>query len=304
MVNSLLECEHHDTPTPSRAHIRQRAAGPRRCPPAPESGTLIEPRRAAAARSVSGLLARLTGRHPLFRRILRRVRIPAKHAIVAQLSLTGLPGSERARVGRILLDLDLHDLSQRSMYFNAYRRHALRTALTSTPTGGTCLDLDAGIGFFALNLARKVGPGGKVHAFEPRAGRYDRLVSNCVLNGMDGRVITGRELLEDLEPTVDHYVKDNGIERIDLLRMEVAGNELIVLQGASECLRSGSIQNLLVTLALPARRARAVSRLLGGFGYRPSAASRLKLFSLAYQPFRLPGASTVTLRFRPGSRRR
>ncbi|MCE9610753.1 MAG: FkbM family methyltransferase [Chthoniobacter sp.] len=50
--------------------------------------------------------------------------------------------------------------------------------------GDTFLDIGANVGFFTLAAARRVGPGGHVHAFEPCSKTFDRLLENVRLNGL------------------------------------------------------------------------------------------------------------------------
>merc|ERR1719502_174117 len=50
--------------------------------------------------------------------------------------------------------------------------------------GSVAVDAGANIGGFAMPLARKVGPTGEVHAFEPFRLLFQLLTANCVLNGL------------------------------------------------------------------------------------------------------------------------
>ena len=49
--------------------------------------------------------------------------------------------------------------------------------------GMTCLDVGANLGVFSLQLARKVGPAGVVHCFEPLPGIFQRLREHVEHNG-------------------------------------------------------------------------------------------------------------------------
>jgi FkbM family methyltransferase len=73
--------------------------------------------------------------------------------------------------------------------------------------------------------------------------------------------------------SLDAYASEHAIERIDLLKVDVEGAELDVLQGAQALLASGRIGALLFEVSLPQVEAmghepNAVFEHLAGFGYR------------------------------------
>jgi len=78
----------------------------------------------------------------------------------------------------IRYQLDLRDDVQRELYFNYYEWG--RCPSSACSYAGTCLD--ANNGAFALQMARKVGKSGTVHAFEPDQYVFSRLLQNCRLN--------------------------------------------------------------------------------------------------------------------------
>lgn len=287
-----------------------------------------------AAGRAAALVARAAKRLPAGLRILRRVPLPGKRAVVAALSPTGLPSLERARVGRVLYDLDLRDQLQRAIYFGSYERAELRRALRLTPEGGVCIDAGSCVGYYAMNLARKVGSSGVVHAFEPDPRNHERLVRNCVLNGLDGRVITNRIALSNAggpallhirpgqsgaatlagfgdgragaEPvrtdTIDDYVERYAIRRVDFAKIDVGGHELEVLEGACRTLKGRSIHRLLIeidgaALGSQGRGLPEVISALDGYGYVPVARHRWRLALLRRS--RDPARASCILLFRP-----
>lgn len=58
--------------------------------------------------------------------------------------------------------------------------------------GDTCFDIGANIGYYAVKLAHRVGPGGHVHAFEPNGEVHEFLHANVQINGFSERVSTHR----------------------------------------------------------------------------------------------------------------
>lgn len=129
--------------------------------------------------------------------------------------------------------------------------------------GATALDIGANVGCYSVLLGRLVVPGGRVFAFEPSPAAYEGLVRHISLNQLEGTVIPIRAAVADREgtatlivsgstgsdrlaaigepeqgtrqevslTTIDHFCGAQGI-RPDLIKVDVEGTELAVLQGA------------------------------------------------------------------------
>jgi FkbM family methyltransferase len=113
--------------------------------------------------------------------------------------------------------------------------------------------------------AKRAGPNGAVHAFEPSPEEYDKLCSNVALNHLTN-VVTNRVAVCDrigqvrlqicgdglglynslgrpLNPvarcvsvpctTLDSYIQSAGIAKVDFLKIDVEGAELACLKGAA-----------------------------------------------------------------------
>jgi FkbM family methyltransferase len=145
--------------------------------------------------------------------------------------------------------------------------------------GMTVFDVGASHGYYTLLFAKLVGDG-SVHAFEPEEWNFHRLSTNLALNGFENVVtqraaifersgevelnvfphelygwhtlgtpemeVDGRRALPVERQTVpgvtlDDYCEQHGIERIDLLKLDVEGAELEALRGAGRLLREGRI---------------------------------------------------------------
>jgi len=163
--------------------------------------------------------------------------------------------------------------------------------------GRVAVDVGANVGIFTLEFA---GLGfGEVHAFEPVPDTFSRLVDNVTANGLSNGVRANCVALGDCEGTIrmrhdsrspatsfackdgdlevacttlDRYAKETGLERIDLLKIDVEGYEAHVLRGASVLLRERRIGVIILEWA-PALLRRAGSSaevlhsILGGNGY-------------------------------------
>jgi len=135
--------------------------------------------------------------------------------------------------------------------------------------GDTLMDVGANIGLWAMGAARRVGPEGSVHAFEPVPNNFMRMERNLALNGL--KQVTSRQLalsdsvghtvfyaatsansgvgsltqgdnanrpIEIDMTTIDNYCETNSISRVDLIKVDVEGAEQLVFRGAVRLLTS------------------------------------------------------------------
>jgi FkbM family methyltransferase len=128
--------------------------------------------------------------------------------------------------------------------------------------GAVYVDVGANIGYFARIGSRLVGPAGRVHAFEPlpsalpllraNAAAYDNVTVHPVAVGAaEGEIdfyvqAMGDTSSADPDPAAERIrvpvaTLDTalaGTPRLDLLKIDVEGYELEVLQGARELIRT------------------------------------------------------------------
>jgi FkbM family methyltransferase len=133
------------------------------------------------------------------------------------------------------------------------------------PDGSVVIDVGANVGFFAVRFAEWVGPDGKVIAIEPEDKNYASLISAIGRAGLRDRVEVlkavaaakpGTTFLEinPLHPadhklslngvglpvtavTLDALVQDKGPLRPALVKIDVQGAEMLVLQGMTDLLK-------------------------------------------------------------------
>jgi FkbM family methyltransferase len=144
--------------------------------------------------------------------------------------------------------------------------------------GMTFIDVGANIGYYTLLGGRMVGPSGAVHAFEPNPAVRERLSANVALNGLTNVDVEGRAMtrtsgtvrfyvsaiehnsgissivpnngLEDVGREVpcvslDDFAASLGGRRVDVLKMDIEGAELDVIEGGRGLLDSAEAPVLL-----------------------------------------------------------
>lgn len=122
--------------------------------------------------------------------------------------------------------------------------------------GDTVFDVGAGIGSEVYDFASRVGPEGRVYAFEAHPGTFRLLERLCELNGWSnvepilGAVVEtlGTVTISDDDSyesndifraggfevpgyALDGFVAERGIERIDLIKMNIEGAEVAAVRG-------------------------------------------------------------------------
>jgi FkbM family methyltransferase len=140
--------------------------------------------------------------------------------------------------------------------------------------GDVVFDVGANVGLFAILFSDLVGPAGRVHAFEPVAATFARLadsvarharfdnvrINQCACTNEAGtsRIHVpagdgGQASLKEHRTgswshpgvvrcesvdatTLDRYIRQHGLDRVDLIKCDVEGAELRVLEGADACL--------------------------------------------------------------------
>jgi FkbM family methyltransferase len=131
--------------------------------------------------------------------------------------------------------------------------------------GDYVIDAGANIGFFAFLASEKVGLEGKVFTFEPASKTHELLENNIKLNGKKNIIIVknalgdskgeleftlsdssgensgffqgsyNKEIVKQI--TLDSFIKENNIKKIDFIKADIEGMERNLLMGAKETIR-------------------------------------------------------------------
>ena len=198
--------------------------------------------------------------------------------------------------GGLNWELDLSEGIDLAIYlFGAFEWSTVRACQRLVKPGDVVLDIGANIGAHTLNLARCVGPTGRVIAFEPTRYAYNKQHRNIELNPQLAPRIVARQVMltesDGAEPapavfsawplesggelhhhhlgrpettegaeahSLDSVLAALGIDRVDFIKLDVDGFECDVLGGASETLSRLQAYDRDGVRPLPVGRARAV----------------------------------------------
>lgn len=183
-------------------------------------------------------------------------------AYLAEDLVEHLTGRRRSSAGELrvrLGDLDVvvdRFASQLGAYLDVWREneYGLVPGFRAQP-GGVVVDGGANVGFYAMWQAAAVGPTGVVHAFEPNPRAFDLLQRNVEANGFTWVRCHRLALTRDGAPvavvgdardssmlktrsggaapsvSLDRFVADEGIERIDVVKLDTEGAEADIVAG-------------------------------------------------------------------------
>lgn len=182
---------------------------------------------------------------------------------------------------RFKLHLDMEDATSQPVIFQTGRWEPKITAfiLENLKQDMIFIDVGAAIGWFTLIASSLVGEGGKVIAFEPAPNRFKTLVENVTLNTygnvecVDKAVssengeayISGENYPIYLSSsgngfkinvpidmvTLDSYLKMRGVEKVDMVKIDVEGSELRVLKGMEQTIRNSGKIKIICEVHLP-----------------------------------------------------
>jgi FkbM family methyltransferase len=188
-------------------------------------------------------------------------------------------------------------ITDQILRFGAHTRPELALLLSVIEPGDFIFDVGAHIGTFALPLARRIGPTGKVLAVEGLPTNFDLLSRNIVTLGLDDRIsavcatigapgiayrpeftpqntgatflVETNEAVKSPTKTLDSLAAESFFPR--LIKLDIEGLELEALRGASKILENLPILYIEINGAALFRYGHTVDELdafLSNLGYR------------------------------------
>ncbi|MGE3690010.1 MAG: FkbM family methyltransferase [Novosphingobium sp.] len=203
---------------------------------------------------------------------LREYQALIRETEVAQIEITGdeLQVVHASGVRLVWYPEDLRTAPDVLVNSGAYEPEESAALLKAAAGAKVIFDVGANIGFYSLSWANGLAPGGTVHSFEPVPVTYDRLSRNIEINHRGDTVLANNfalgsekstvtiflpafsgssaSSLKNLHPeeesveveaqveTLDAYFAARGLDRLDFMKIDVEGAELLVLQGGRETL--------------------------------------------------------------------
>ncbi|MBK9284223.1 MAG: FkbM family methyltransferase [Sphingobacteriaceae bacterium] len=152
--------------------------------------------------------------------------------------------------------------------FGVYEKEDSEMLYQLVNNGDTIFDVGANIGWYSNHLAKKL-PTSKIYAFEPIPETHARVKNNIALNQSNNVTlnnfafsdkiqtltfyysptitgasssanITENENMQKLEckaNTIDNFVQENKIDKIDFIKCDVEGAEFMVYQGGADSIQ-------------------------------------------------------------------
>jgi len=164
-----------------------------------------------------------------------------------------------------------------SMVMGRYEEETTRLFQSLVKPGMVFVDVGAHLGYYTLLAARQVGPAGKVYAFEPDPDNHAVLLRNIELNAYDNVVAARKAVSNQVgtatlyltaldsgrhsmyqhglpergsvaveTTTMDFYLGSEGCPRVDLVKIDVEGAEVSVLEGMTQLLEKSDDLKLII----------------------------------------------------------
>jgi FkbM family methyltransferase len=124
--------------------------------------------------------------------------------------------------------LDWH--SSKAFVFGTYELEVKQALLQIVQADWVVFDIGAHIGYFALLLAKLVGPSGKVFAFEPLPENFRTLQENVRINGCSNIFLENRAVAETSGMVT---LKSNDTDRLTYTSSLIEGQPIIDIEAVS-----------------------------------------------------------------------
>jgi len=212
---------------------------------------------------------------------------------VVELSRIGFPPD----AATLRIEVVPREMMNRAMFlYGAFEISETRLVQALLAPGMTFIDVGANIGYYTLVAGRMVGDTGAVHCFEPNGTMRERLEANVRRNSLRNVVVhgeavaqgtgqveffistwnanqgisslipgRGREQKQSVPSTsIDAFAATLGSRRIDLIKMDIEGAELLAIEGGRRTLGASDGPALI----FEAENVGPLAEVLGPLGYK------------------------------------
>ena len=190
------------------------------------------------------------------------IKIPTLKQITNNLIKSAIP--EYFETGEWKLILDRDDVAMSGyLALGSYEPETVKLFTNSIKENSTVVDIGTNIGYYTIIAGKKVGPRGKVFGYEPNTDSFNLLRRNILINNFDNitpinlalsnilgeRTLyfgdnkcthsfadnrkTGKNELV-ITDTLDNSLKKYGSPKIDVIKMDIEGAEILALEGMAE----------------------------------------------------------------------
>lgn len=168
-----------------------------------------------------------------------------------------------SNIDGVVFDLELGELIDLALYLDKFEPSVVKAIKEFCKPGMVVLDIGANIGAHCMRLGSIVGDKGRVYAFEPTTIAFTKLERNLALNSQLNVKIFRLALSNETQTKctisfrsswrtdgsqkdskcdvdfvkLDDWAKNNGVNCVDLIKLDVDGNEYGVLAGGMELLK-------------------------------------------------------------------
>lgn len=163
--------------------------------------------------------------------------------------------------------LDFNKAVDKRLFLNGFEKDIIEYYNKALKKDDVVLDVGANIGIYSLIAGKKVGTKGKVYGFEPADIAFERLQYHIDLNGLNNIVpiksgvsnYTGKAEFNICEDdafnslgdkplkeiinkntidivSIDEFVSQNNISKVDVIKVDTEGAEFLVFEGAEKTL--------------------------------------------------------------------
>ena len=157
-----------------------------------------------------------------------------------------------------------------ALALGAFENRELEIFRSAVGTGMTIVDIGANIGLYTVIASHRVGPNGKIFAYEPEKENYAILVKNIRLNQRHNSIALQVALSDKIEKrnlylaednkghhsfakdssanipvsvitdTLDHSLEKYGSPIVDIIKMDIEGAEPLALKGMAQTITRNS----------------------------------------------------------------